>query len=65
MVGLQNIGGVLILGVVHLYSNAKQRMCTYLGGARLYFADLAWKDLIYLIYCANPCVVIKHQKGGD
>jgi hypothetical protein len=65
MIGLQNIGGVLILVVVHLYSNANLKVCTLLGGARLYFVIIACNNLNYPILCANPCVVIKHQKGGD
>ena len=48
-----------------LVFKCKTKLCTLLGGARLYFADLACNDLVYLISCANPCVVIKHQKGGD
>ena len=65
MIGLQNIGGVLILVVVHVYSNAKTKVCTPLGGARLYFVNHACNILVYSTLCANPCVVIKHQKGGD
>ena len=65
LVGLQNIGGVWILVVVHLYSNAKFKLCTLLGGALLYFGNFCCNTSIWYINCANPCVVIKHQKGGD
>ena len=48
-----------------LVFKCKTKLCTHLGGARLYFTELACNDPVYLIFCANPCVVIKHQKGGD
>ena len=48
-----------------LVFKCKTKVCTLLGGARLYFVILACNNLNYPILCANPCVVIKHQKGGD
>jgi hypothetical protein len=40
----------------------KNKLCIHLGGAQLHFMNYMWANHIYL---ANPCVVIKHQKGGD
>jgi hypothetical protein len=40
----------------------KIKLCIHLGGPQLHFMNYF---LAYHIYLANPCVVIKHQKGGD
>jgi hypothetical protein len=40
----------------------KNKLCIHLGGAQHHFMNYLWANHIYL---ANPCVVIKHQKGGD
>jgi hypothetical protein len=40
----------------------KIKLCIHLWGAQLHFMNYLWANHTYL---ANPCVVIKHHKGGD
>ena len=64
MVGLQNIGGVWILGVVHLYSNAKVKLCTLLGGAHLYFGNFV-AILQFDISIVQIRVLSSNNKKGE
>ena len=64
MVGLQNIGGVWILGVVHLYSNAKVKLCTLLGGAHLDFGNFV-AILLFDISIVHIRVLSSNTKKGE
>ena len=64
MVGVQNIGGVWILVVVHLYSNAKFKLCTLLGGAHLYFGNFV-AILLFDISIVQILVLSSNTKKGE
>ena len=64
LVGLQNIGGVWILVCVHLYSNAKVKLCTLLGGDHLYFGNFV-AMLLFDISIVQIRVLSSNTKKGE